>query len=447
MFRKVLAITALAAVAVAQNIVQVAESTPELRFLVDAVVAGGLVSALEGAGPFTVFAPVDQAFEKLPRNVVDFLFNPFNVKSLDNVLTYHVVSGAVPASALTDGEVIPTLDKESVTAHIGGGKVFINDAQVIVADVKASNGIIHLIDNVLVPSNIGLPKDDIVTTAVSVAALSTLVTAVKTAGLVEALSTPNGPYTVFAPTNDAFAKLPAGVLSYLLAHPTELADVLLYHVLDHRVYSTQIVNFLRVPTLLRGEELVFVIAGGKVLVNGNSTVLTADVQCSNGAVHVIDTVLIPTAVAARAAAFSSAASNIVQLAQSVPDLSTLVTAVVAAGLVNTLSSAGPFTVFAPTNEAFGKLPADFLAYLLGNKAALVDVLTYHVVSGAVMAAALKDGEIVPTVEGKNVTVHKFGRNVLINNAFVIAADNLASNGVVHIINEVLLPEAMAKKMY
>jgi hypothetical protein len=203
--------------------------------------------------------------------------------------------------------------------------------------------------------------------------VSTLVTALKTGNLVRALSYPEGPFTVFAPTNQAFSNLPAGVLAYLLAHPQELDAVLAYHVVDARgdrgrgrLYADEIHNFQEVFTL-NGQSLVFVLAGGKVLVNGNATVVQANVDTSNGVVHVIDTVLIPNqrALEARAAAWNAknlraqlvelgAEPNLLQLAQSVPQLSTLVTAVTAAGIGSVLAGKGPLTVFAPNSESAGR---------------------------------------------------------------------------------------------
>merc|ERR1712100_794607 len=161
-------------------------------------------------------------------------------------------------------------------------------------------------------------------------------------------------------------------------------------------------------------------------------------------VHIIDSVLIPPAMQAEI----TASQNIVQLASATADLSTLVAAVKAGGLVDTLSSTGPFTVFAPTNEAFAKLPKQTLDFLLKpeNKAKLVDILTYHVASGSVHAADLKNGEKIKTVEGKQVEARIFGSGknsyVFINNARVTTADVDASNGVVHIIDSVLIPQAI-----
>merc|ERR1712194_719504 len=158
---------------------------------------------------------------------------------------------------------------------------------------------------------------------------------------------------------------------------------------------------------------------------------------SNGVVHIIDGVLLPPSL-----------PNIVQLAESVSDLSTLVAAVVAGELADTLSSPGLFTVFAPTNEAFAALPAAVLANLMKpeNKKELVDILTYHVLPEQVLSTDLKAFQAVKTVEGKPLHVTKWGGGVRVGPSLeskdlktVIKADNLASNGVVHIIDGVLLP--------
>merc|ERR1712228_554796 len=152
---------------------------------------------------------------------------------------------------------------------------------------------------------------------------------------------------------------------------------------------------------------------------------------------IIDGVLLPPA------GLTDAKPNIVELAQSVDDLSTLVAAVVAGDLVETLSSPGPFTVFAPVNAAFAALPAGTLDTLLKpeNKDQLVDILTYHVVGAKALSTDLSDGQTITTVEGKDVTV-SIGKSVKINDATVVKADVLASNGVVHVVDGVLLPPAI-----
>merc|ERR1711937_797424 len=211
--------------------------------------------------------------------------------------------------------------------------------------------------------------------------------------------------------------------------------------------STDLQPFQRVPTV-EGKNLRVIAYDGKVKVGPSihelKNVVAADNLASNGVVHVIDGVMMPPSKLE-----ASTDKNIVELAQSVDDLSTLVTAVVAADLADTLSSPGPFTVFAPTNEGFGALPEGTLDSLMKpeNKAQLVDILTYHVLGSEVKSTDLKFFQRVPTVEGKNVHVYaipKLGVYVSPDGKDfkkVIAADNLATNGVAHIIDGVLLPPA------
>jgi transforming growth factor-beta-induced protein len=413
---------------VTKNIVQLAQATPDLSTLVKAVVAATYVdSILSSVGPFTVFAPNNSAFAKLPAGALATLLKPENKEELTDVLLYHVVSGTVLASDLKN-ESIKTVEGASLKVTILGANVMINDATVITPNVIASNGVVHIIDTVLMSPNI-------VQVAQATPDLSTLVTAVVAANLTATLSSV-GPVTVFAPNNSAFAKLPAGALATLLKpeNKKQLTDVLLYHVVSGTVLASDLKN--ESIKTVEGANVKVTITGTKVMIN-NATVITPNVIASNGVVHIIDTVLMPP---------FPATKNIVQLAQATPELSTLVTAVVAANLTGTLSSVGPFTVFAPTNSAFAKLPAGALATLLKpeNKKQLTDVLLYHVVSGTVLASDLKN-ESIKTVEGANLKVTITGTKVTINNATVITPNVIASNGVVHIIDTVLMPPAPAAK--
>jgi len=257
--------------------------------------------------------------------------------------------------------------------------------------------------------------------------LSTLVAALKAGNLVDTLSS-TGPFTVFAPTNEAFAALPAGTVANLLKpeNKAALVDILTYHVHSGTVYAKAITDGEKITTV-EGNDLVAKVTGGDVFIN-TAKVTTANQFASNGVVHVVDAVLLPPG-----------KRTIIDIAALTPDLSTLVVAVTAGGLVDTLSGPGPFTVFAPTNEAFAALPAGTVANLLKpeNKAALVDILTYHVVSGAVLAKDISNGERIKTVEGKYVTATVNGTGVFVNNAQVTTADVVATNGVVHIVDAVL----------
>jgi len=265
--------------------------------------------------------------------------------------------------------------------------------------------------------------------------LSTLVTAVGVAGLEQTLEGP-GPFTVFAPTNEAFSALPAGVLANLLKpnNKAALVKLLTYHVVAAAAFVKDLRNGEQITTVEKDNVTVTLerrLFKTIVKIN-NATVTKADINASNGVIHIIDTVLMPP---------STGAQDIVKTIQSNPDLSTLATAVGVAGLEQTLEGPGPFTVFAPTNEAFSALPAGVLANLLKptNKAALIDVLTYHVLGNEVPSQKLLDGEMLRTLEQKYVTVRIAGKAILINTALVTTADVQASNGVIHIIDAVLLP--------
>ena len=135
----------------AGNIVDVAADTPDLSTLVEAVTAADLAETLQGEGPFTVFAPTNEAFDALPEGELDRLLKPANQEELANILKYHVVEGEVMSSDLTNGQKAKTLEGGSLTVTINGQTVKINDATVATADVPASNGVVHVIDQVLLP--------------------------------------------------------------------------------------------------------------------------------------------------------------------------------------------------------------------------------------------------------------------------------------------------------
>jgi len=134
------------------NIIQTAIENGSFGTLVAAVTAADLADTLNGAGPFTVFAPVDAAFAELPEGTVESLLLPENKEKLQGILTYHVVSGTVLSTDLTDGMEATTVNGAAITIHITDGKVFINDAEVVIADVVTDNGVIHVINKVILPA-------------------------------------------------------------------------------------------------------------------------------------------------------------------------------------------------------------------------------------------------------------------------------------------------------
>jgi len=270
-----------------KDIVDTAVAAGSFQTLAAALKAAYLADDLKTEGPFTVFAPTDEAFAKLPKGTVETLLRPENRDKLIAILKYHVVSGKVPASDVVDLSNAATLNGQRIDISVADGAVMVDEATVIRTDVFASNGVIHVIDQVLLPAT-----SDIVETASSAGQFSTLTAALDAAGLVAALQG-EGPFTVFAPTDAAFNKLPAGTVESLLKpeNRSKLQSILKYHVVPGRVYAEQASDAQSAKTL-QGQKIRFTIDGGQLMVNGADIVVT-NIETSNGVIHVIDEVILP----------------------------------------------------------------------------------------------------------------------------------------------------------
>ncbi|MDJ0753430.1 MAG: fasciclin domain-containing protein [Ardenticatenaceae bacterium] len=458
------------------NIVEIAVANDDFDTLVTAVTAAGLADTLSGEGPFTVFAPTDAAFAKLPAGTLNSLLA--DTDALTEVLLYHVVSGDIGSDiaknvAASSGSVATVSGQSAQIKFFDGSLYLDDDSKVVSADILASNGKIHVIDTVLIPPSMRMAEVEssaapvadatgqtIVDVAVNDDRFETLVTALTAADLVGTLSG-EGPFTVFAPTDDAFAKLPAATLNALLADPSGgLTDVLLYHVVSGDVGSSSakaIAADAGVATTVGGEQVRLKVFEGDIFLNDDSKVIIADIVTSNGVIHVIDTVLIPPSMGGASdgesttetTAAAATGNTIVDIAVADGRFDTLVTAVTAAGLVGTLSGEGPFTVFAPTDDAFAKLPAGTLSALLADpNGALTDVLLYHVLSGEVGSEIAKvvvaDTGRAVTVGGEVVNIKFFDGDLYLNDdSKIIIEDIVADNGVIHVIDTVLIPPSMA----
>jgi transforming growth factor-beta-induced protein len=281
-----------------QTIVDIAVADGRFTTLVAAVQAAGLAETLSGEGPFTVFAPTDDAFAALPAGTLDELLKPENKQQLTDILLYHVISGKVMAADVTglDGKMADTaLEGKQIGIKVDMGSVYLNEnTKVIITDIEASNGVIHVIDAVLLPpADEAAMEKDIVDTAIADERFSTLVAAVQAAGLVDTLKG-EGPFTVFAPTNDAFAALPAGTLDSLLLpeNKQQLTDILLYHVVSGNVMASDVVGLTSAPTVL-GKDVTVKVQDGKVYLNDTVQIIITDIKTSNGVIHVLDAVLLP----------------------------------------------------------------------------------------------------------------------------------------------------------
>ena len=409
-----------------------------------AVDACSLDGTLSGAGPFTLFAPTDAAFNALPQGTVAALLN--DLPLLTNILLHHVVGDSVMSGMLSNGQVVTTLLGTDVTVTINTSGVFIDNAQVTVADIIADNGVVHVIDAVLLPNpgctdptatnyDANAIVDDGSCTYATNTVYDVVVTSpdhtyleigIDTCGFDAYLSGP-GPFTLFAPTDAAFNALPPVTLLALLNDIPQLTNILKHHVVGDSVMSGMLSNGQVITTLLGTDVTVTINSSGVYIDNAMVTVV--DIVADNGVVHVIDAVLLPPA----------PSNTIYDIISKSSDHTVLTLAIDTCGLAGTLKGAGPFTVFAPTDAAFNALPPGTIAALLNDLPQLTDILLHHVVGDSVMSGMLSNSQVVTTLLGDDVTVTINSTGVYIDNAQVTVADIVADNGVVHVIDAVLLP--------
>lgn len=277
----------------AKSIATIASEDPNFSILVDALVKADLASTLDGDGNFTVFAPTNDAFNELFQTLQVSGIEELSKEALTPILLYHVVNLEAKSTDLSTG-YIETLSDDTedgngivMYVEVGNGVTINKDVSVTTADIDAKNGVIHVVNKVILPPTV-------VDIAIQNPSFSILVEAVVKAGLVEALMMP-GPYTVFAPTNDAFENLFAALQINGIENLTadDLTPILLYHVVQGNILANEVPTAM-VPTLNDAADLDIVSSDSGVTINGNTNVIATDVQGSNGVVHVIDAVLVPS---------------------------------------------------------------------------------------------------------------------------------------------------------
>lgn len=431
------------------NIVQLAQGTPELSDLVSALVKyPDLVDLLSNDGTFTVFAPTNTAFDGLLAAIGQNSIDDIPEDVLKNVLQYHVfTAAAVEASAVTTGP-ITMANGESANLVSNASGIFIDGAQVILGNVLGTNGIVHVIDSVIVPPSILPIVGTIVAPAFFNKDFTTLIAAVQAAdpSILELLLS-NGPsdsgLTLFAPTNDAFTA--AGITD--LSAVADVVDaVLAYHVIDGTIMKNMLPTSdgSAVEVEAIGGNLYLTNTVNGVFLNGTTEVVATDISGSNGVVHVIDRTLIPPTNTINEIVASLAGGN-------PAEFTLLAAALGRAGLADFFSGDGPYTVFAPTDAAF--TAAGFPDAATINAApvdAVAGILTHHVAQPNVyvFSTDLTNGASIPMLNGQNVTID-LGSLTVQDAAgsnppagLVTSLLNVhATNGVVHVIDKVLLPSS------
>jgi transforming growth factor-beta-induced protein len=417
----------------ADNIVESARADASFSTLITALEATGLDTVLaDESREFTVFAPTNAAFEKLDPAALTSLLN--DPDTLSDILLYHVVTDSninSTAAITAAGSTLTTANTDDIGVALKGTKLYINGAQVVRPDINTSHGVIHGIDTVLIPTTDNPASGNIAEVATAAGSFGTLLNALAATGLDSVLSDPSGKFTVFAPTDAAFAKL--GDISGLSNE--QLTDILLYHVVVGSEVNAAAAAAIAGNTITMGnsDKLALSLSGSNLFTN-LSQVSAADVDASNGIIHVIDSVLIPPA------EVTTPTLNLVEMAQSSADFSTLVSALQATGLDTTLADPNAqFTVFAPTNAAFDALGAGAVAGLLGDLPQLTNILTRHVVSGSVdsRTAFTLNGTDVTTVNAATVAVSIMPDQFRVDNSAVTTFDIRTTNGIIHVIDAVI----------
>ncbi|MFD2166869.1 fasciclin domain-containing protein [Thalassotalea euphylliae] len=428
--------------------------------IVDAAVANGsfttLVTALEATGldetladesaTFTVFAPTDDAFALLGEDTINGLLA--DTDTLSDILTYHVISGAVDSTAAvaSAGQTVDMVNGDKLALSLSGDSLLVNTATVTATDIQTDNGIIHVIDAVLIPpADMGMPTANIVDTAVGAGSFNTLVAALQATGLDAVLADESTTYTVFAPTDDAFAMLGEETIATLLENPEVLSSILLQHVVAGSVDSVTAftLNGMAAETASGAMVDIMINADTDMLTVGGANVVTKDIYTTNGVIHVIDAVIVGDV------EVPMTGNTIVDVAVGAGSFTTLVAALQATGLDTVLADdSTDFTVFAPTDAAFAKLGDETIQALLADPDTLSNILLYHVISGSkvmadgALAVANSMDKKVEMANGDMAALSLTGSQLFINDSAVSAADVGADNGVIHVIDSVILPPAM-----
>ena len=431
------------------NIVDTAVSAGSFTTLVAALEASGLDAVLaDESSTFTVFAPTDDAFAALGSGAIEALLA--DTDALTNVLLGHVISGnsvsAETAFSLAGGTVDAANGSALAISNVDGA-LFINESQVTTADIAASNGVIHVIDAVILPEQAAVVQDDggaggttpalanIVDTAFAAGNFNRLGEALKATGLDTVLMDEKINFTVFAPTDAAFDALGDDTINALLADPSTLSDILRYHLLADAVVTAQSAVEIAGTkiTAANGDEFALSLNKGSLFVN-LAQVTATDVLASNGIIHVIDRVLTPPAP-------TFASGSVVDVAVADGRFNTLVAALQATQLDSVLADNSEiFTVFAPTDDAFALLGVETIEALLADLPTLTNILLSHVITGSridSVTALAATGGSVETASGASVALSIQDGALFVNDSRVTMTDIVTDNGIIHVIDAVI----------
>ena len=431
----------------AVSIFDAAQDSEEFTTLVAALEATGLDETLDDlTTSYTVFAPTDDAFALLGEETINSLLA--DTDTLSSILTYHVIAGRVDAQTAIGlaGSTVETVNGQNIALSLNGENLLVNTSTVTMTDIVTDNGIIHVIDAVLTPKTVPetAPTNNIIETAQQAGNFSTLLAALDAASLTSALADESSEFTVFAPTDAAFEAIGSNFLNTLLANPTVLADILKQHVLVGSVDSVTAMslNGQSAETLLGNTLPVAINAETNMLSFGGANIVVKDIMTTNGVIHVIDSVIISDVT------LPQSTNTIADIASADGNFTTLLAALTATGLDTLVADPdNTFSVFAPTDAAFAALGQDTINALLADTDTLRDILLYHVfpdatvLSDDAVSIANSNSNKIEMANGDMAAISYVDSSLFINDSAITEANVTASNGVIHVLNKVIMPPA------
>ena len=435
------------------SIAEIACDSDNFSTLCLAINAAGLYETLHGPGLFTLFAPTDQAFENLPEGTLDGLLQ--DIPALTDILEFHTVPSKVTSRGLKCSRGIPMFNGQKSHTVCRKGKVFQKGRgnsdntlpQIIDFNMRACNGVVHMVSEVMLPSpqKRKTPKKECISItdiACTTGGFDTLCKAVLATGLDKVLDGP-GMYTVFAPTDEAFGNLPEGTVEALLEDIPALSDLLRFHAVSGKVYSTDL-ECTSLVHMLNGNDTRTVCRNQNTFQTGagNSDYqmpqfIDVDRETCNGVVHVLDEVMLPPPDS------DDKCHSISEIACNTYGFKVLCEALEVSGLKEVLDGSDKYTIFAPTDDAFNNLPPGVVV----DENGLKDLLLLHSVAGEIPSWKLQCTRLVHMANGQDTRTvcqdekinQKGAGNADDQKPEIIDMDIKACNGIVHVVNQVILP--------
>ncbi|MGI9659101.1 MAG: fasciclin domain-containing protein, partial [Gaiellaceae bacterium] len=412
------------------DIVALARADGSFTTILEALEIAGLDATLQGEGPITLLAPTDAAFSALPAGAFDAI--AADPERLNELLTAHIIEGTHLKAALAERDEVTTQDGRPLPISLDGTDVAIAGATIVAADQEAQNGVLQGLDALVLPEGFELvppPPITLVDVAGASGQHTALLGSMLAANLLDTLRS-EGPFTLFAPTDDAFAALPDGVLDAILADPAALEQLLTAHVTGG-IHDSEDIESRPDLTMLTGQILP-ITSDASGLSLGSSRITEADIQADNGILHVVDSVILPEGLAL------GADDTVIDTLAESGQFGTLLASLDATGLTDTLRGPGPFTVFAFTDEAFAALPESVRTRLSDDQTVLAGVLNAHYANGSAEAATIAQASSFAVASGEEIGVVTDGELIWLGGSRIVESID-SGNAVIHVVDRVLIP--------